>query len=360
MGKNFKIYKIFIFFTLVSIFLVVDFLAGYFLNLPPHAIINSYYHHEIGKPSKKVRLTWGGKIYYIFTNSVGFKDRSKRNVELKPNRYRIIFIGDSFTEGVGYGYDDTFAGIIDSHLAPYNIEILNASSASYSPKLYYLKIKYLLENVGLRFNELYVFTDKGDIEDELLYENFTPSRKNHLANIFLKTHSFFHTHSFFYNRLFNFAKGNPWIKDICNRIMGYPNFYINYPSNWRWSFCESTDSFPQVIEKAFSLAQINTDRLFELCRKHNIKMNIVVFPSPYILAYPQESCYEKFWKEFCQTRKINFVDLIPDFKKETNFGEKTNEFFITGDMHFNKKGHSLVADIWLKLNKENLLGTLRN
>ena len=37
------------------------------------------------------------------------------NVEVS-DKYRILFIGDSYTEGVGVEYKDTFVGLIDSAL----------------------------------------------------------------------------------------------------------------------------------------------------------------------------------------------------------------------------------------------------
>jgi hypothetical protein len=44
----------------------------------------------------------------VFTDSLGFKDASRRAV---PDRRRILFIGDSFTEGVGLPYEQTFVGL---------------------------------------------------------------------------------------------------------------------------------------------------------------------------------------------------------------------------------------------------------
>ena len=48
---------------------------------------------------------WGYEKYKIFTNNLGFKDKSNREIEFKK---KILFIGDSFTEGVGIKYEDTF------------------------------------------------------------------------------------------------------------------------------------------------------------------------------------------------------------------------------------------------------------
>ena len=100
------------------------------------------------------------------TNSLGFKDNQIREVSLTADEYRIVFIGDSITEGIGYTFDDTFVGIINNSLKERGIEVLNASRVSYSPIIYWRKIKYLIEDVGLDFDELIVLIDMSDIQDE--------------------------------------------------------------------------------------------------------------------------------------------------------------------------------------------------
>src|SRR3954454_19888139 len=59
-----------------------------------------FYHHGLKKHFKGV-TGWGPLRIRMFTNSLGFKDKLTRDVPLAPNRRRIVFIGDSFTEGVG-------------------------------------------------------------------------------------------------------------------------------------------------------------------------------------------------------------------------------------------------------------------
>src|SRR5579871_6639018 len=47
---------------------------------------------------------WGPIRYYFATDSLGFADRSRRVVPLQTSAYRVLFLGDSFTEGVGVVY----------------------------------------------------------------------------------------------------------------------------------------------------------------------------------------------------------------------------------------------------------------
>ena len=104
-------------------------------------IPHSVYHHTFSSGSTATELFRGNK-YTIYTNSLGFKDKSPREVLLKSEGKRILFIGDSFTEGVTFNYEDTFVGIIDSNLSKNKIEVLNAGRSSYSPIIYLSYILY--------------------------------------------------------------------------------------------------------------------------------------------------------------------------------------------------------------------------
>ena len=68
------------------------------------------YHHTFKSTFKSIETHVLGK-YTIFTNSLGFKDESSRNILLKSKNHRILFIGDSFTEGVVFDYKNIFVGI---------------------------------------------------------------------------------------------------------------------------------------------------------------------------------------------------------------------------------------------------------
>src|SRR5579871_2521693 len=55
---------------------------------------------------------WGEVRYRLITDSLGFKDGSVREVALQSNLRRVLLIGDSFTEGIGMEFDDSFAGLL--------------------------------------------------------------------------------------------------------------------------------------------------------------------------------------------------------------------------------------------------------
>ena len=155
---------IFIFCILTIVFLDMVFTYAY-KNLfiikknPVKNIVSKHdvYHHTFKESMTAIDNGW--PEYSIYTNSLGFKDASTREIDLKSTNHRILFIGDSFTEGVLLNYEDTFVGIIDSSFIDKQIEVLNAGRSSYSPIIYWLKIKHLIEVVRLMFDEVVVYID---------------------------------------------------------------------------------------------------------------------------------------------------------------------------------------------------------
>src|ERR1700751_5630076 len=102
-----------------------------------HGFIAKFEGHE----------AWGNLRYQVITNSLGFKDASTRDVPLKSSSRRVLIIGDSFAEGIGLPFDRTFAGLLqaDGQARADKVEFLDAGVASYSPSIYYKKIKSLLD-----------------------------------------------------------------------------------------------------------------------------------------------------------------------------------------------------------------------
>ena len=123
------------------------------------------YHHTF-KPMISIADEYGLMKYRLITNSLGFKDKIRRNVKKKISKKRILFIGDSFTEGVGLKYEETFVGLVHKKITN-DIDVLNAGRSSYCPYISFLKIKSLIEENNYVINEIFVSIDPTDAQDEL-------------------------------------------------------------------------------------------------------------------------------------------------------------------------------------------------
>lgn len=124
------------------------------------------YHHGLLANYSGYDL-WGGRRYRLFTNSLGMKDAAVREVSAGAASHRILLIGDSFTEGLGLPFEETFAGMLyrAGQERSRRVEFLNAGVSSNSPVIYYKKVKYLLDR-GVHLDEVVVFSDPSDIQDE--------------------------------------------------------------------------------------------------------------------------------------------------------------------------------------------------
>ena len=130
-----------IFFYCLGILLVFDLIYSnliYKEDLPitdrmpgsksPARIANAQYHHGLAANFSGYDV-WGGSTYRFYTNGLGFKDGSSRRVPLIEDYRRVLLIGDSFTEGIGVPFDQTFAGMLyqDGLETTKKIEFLNAA-----------------------------------------------------------------------------------------------------------------------------------------------------------------------------------------------------------------------------------------
>lgn len=330
-------------------------------------IKNAYYHHTL-MANYRGGLAYGPYKHEIKTNSLGFKDHSNRIISKVNDKYRILFMGDSFTEGIGFAYDDTFVGMIAKRLDNSTYEVLNGGVASYSPKLYYFKIKYLIEEVGLKVNEIFVFIDLSDISDEIEYEHFTPSDSKLLI---------------FYNRMAFFIKRNSLVGNIIirkvikmRRNLAFRSMYRDdnksisnvgqiqsnappqeTPKYWenqdeylrdRAAWTHNEEIFNKWGRKGFSLATENMHKLNELCKKNNIKLTIYVYPWPEEIKYHNVNSKNVIlWKKFCQERDINFINCYPYFFTGEQPDIIVGKYYLPGDAHFNLEGQKLMAKIWL-------------
>jgi hypothetical protein len=126
---------------------------------------HTFYHHSI-RPNKKILLTWGydQNKHIVCSNWLGFK--SACNEKEKNKRYNLAFLGDSFVEGIGLIYEDTFAGMIAKQKP--KLKTANLGVSSYSSSIYYSKLKYLIDKKKIKFDHIIIAPDLSDIKDEAL------------------------------------------------------------------------------------------------------------------------------------------------------------------------------------------------
>lgn len=332
-----------------SFFQMLNEKIAYKLEMHQHRKANPFYHHDLA-PGLNMVETWGVLQYRLITNSLGFKDSSIRTVQPDTAKKRILFMGDSFTEGFGMPYEKTFVGMIDQRINHNDCEVLNAAVVSYSPKLYYLKTRYLLDVIKLKVDELYVFPDLSDMFNELEYDIFEP-RNYYNAKVTALTNKatgFIERNSFTYNLVRYFYNNHRSDKNLKR---------LDYLTNRKkdavlWTMNDAV--FDEWGRDGVRLAERYMQKLADLCKARGIKMTVAVYPYPGEIQYRQRNSRQiDIWKKFSESNNISFINYYPDFfnapvlespntKASTNY--VLNAYFIPGDPHWNEHGHRLIAN----------------
>jgi len=317
-----------------------------------------YYHHGF-RPNVSTTARWGTREYAMHTNSLGFRDRAPREVPLVPDGRRILLMGDSFVEGIGVPWEETFVAHLEEGLRG-RAEVLDAGAVSYAPMIYRLKTEYLLEDVGLRFDELVVFVDISDVQDEVNYQSFRPRRPGALDRAVSGVEAVLARRSWTYDTLAGYlrqerggvsnaldadtlAENEIYFRDLEAYGEGKTQAEVEM-GRWEWTIA------PPLMEawgkKGLELAKADMQALVALCRARGIGVRVCVYPSPVqILMKDRDSIQVSFWREFCQAEDVELIDLFPTFLGKDAGRPRAvyNEYFIPGDMHWNAAGHRLVA-----------------
>lgn len=297
------------------------------------------FHHGLSANQAVDHVSWGPLTYRLRTNSLGFRDSLVRDIPLKTDAWRILFMGDSFTEGIGLPYEETFAGIIDRTLRDKNVDILNGAAISYSPIIYWRKTKHLIETVGLEFNELVVFLDISDVRDEA--ESYYLDEQGNVQS-----------------RLFEDRKTRKKIlgrirdEKIVNSLSRYLAVLMDFSTGPAWETGRWTID-PELFERygRSGLAQMTVymDRLRMLLESHDIKLTVAVYPWPVqIREKDLESIQATYWEEWCRRHGIEFINYFPVFNEQGQRNPQNiiDQYFIPGDSHWNRQGHELIARVF--------------
>lgn len=324
-----------------------------------HRIISKVYHHDL-KPNVEVYETWGGKLKRkIITNSIGFRDSSKKEILENTEKTRILLIGDSFIEGSGYDYEHTFAGLLENELGN-NYEILNSAVESYSPSIYFKKTDFFLSQ-GYVFDKALVFLDLSDIYDELFIKfddnqniiSEIPKEKQTLERkIKNKIYSlgwFLRDNTLTFRIMYLISDKTEEIKNYLKlKLKASKSLNKSFFSTSRddaifyrmthidrgfWTFNED-----KYLEVSQGLAQSEKylKKLFELLNQNKIDSYLIIYPWPTQIQYGDKK-HSPFWEKFSKSNNINLINLYDIFKSENNREFIFNNF-IYGDIHWNKNG----------------------
>ena len=314
------------------------------------------YDHKFVKNYNSL-VGWGNLRYKLCTDESGFRISCNQK-KIKSKKFDIGFIGDSFTEGTGLEYEQTFVGLISKQLN--DKQIINLGMTSYSPSIYFAKINQLIKE-GYEFGEIILFMDISDLVDDTLcyklvdqvvvrrdtyrscYNNIN-LEKNKFSKFIKKNFKFTTLLSeVFIEKLSIIKKSNndSTFRNVINR------------SRAEWTYNYKKKNFNNLeLEEAFLISKTNMNKLSKLLKENSIDLSIAVYPWPGTLKYDVvENQQVVLWKNFCINKCKNFYNFMPYFFNRIDkkkFYESYLDYYIDGDIHFNSFGNKIIADEFLK------------
>ena len=294
------------------------------------------WHHDMA-PNQDTLRVWGPVVYRWKSDKHGFRTGPCAPGDAEKAWPGIFVIGDSFVEGLGVDYEQSFPGLIACDAARQKKAVWNLGAASYSPIIYWRKVKAAAEKIGKRPSEVYVFLDLSDIEDEAnvyreaedgsVFNLPQPGIKAKLVDPVQWLVRHFTTARLLYDLRTRAAF--TW-----ERSVGYDRA--------RWPFD------PALLERwgkrGLDLAGNNLDRLVGLCREWQCRVTVIVYPWPdNVMAGDRDSLMVRHWRDWSAARGVRFVDAFAPFFTEP--GEATlHRYFMKGDVHYNDAGNRLIYE----------------
>jgi len=319
---------------------------GFYRDHSAFRVRSPIYHHGFQPGVSVDDERWGPLVGSYRINSLGFRDRAVRQVPLRSADWRVVLIGDSFTEGIGVPYEDTFAGIAATSLLPSGIEVLNAGAASFSPIIYLRRVRNLVEEVGLRFDHLVVFLDVGDIQDEVTYAfdergNVASREARRLRE---ERANRVHGRPFFLRSLA--------VRRFLDRHTLLLAFLYDAADRWltrgpRRAALWTVDpqAFEEYGREGLENARAHMDALAELVARHGIGLTVAVYPWPdHVILGDRDSKQAAFWRAWAAGKHVGFLDYFPLFVGVGEAKQTVRRDFIPGDIHWNAAGHRVIAE----------------
>ena len=317
-------------------------------------ISHPIFHHTFRK-NVNFKSVGFGKNLRLCSNQYGFKSNC---IYIKKKFYEFGLLGDSFTEGIGLSYENTFSGLLERKL---NSSIANLGVSSYSSKIHLAKLNHYL-NEGIKFKHIIIFLDISDYYDDAYYNLDDKSMSIQFSNrekFKIQLRKYFPFTNYYFYVIKKIKSSSQSKKDTLN------NFHTNGKIN-NWFSNESVIKKTNWLYKELDDYKINNknfldihlekknylNKIYELLKKENIKFSLAIYPWPHNLVTNKNSIfYKNEWKNFCKSKCEFFFDYFEEFEKKIKNDSLINvykKYYFWGDIHFNEEGNKLIAEKLIK------------
>jgi hypothetical protein len=303
---------------------------------------------------------WGKESYLFATNSLGFRDENIRQVPLTSTRPRILVLGDSFTEGMS-SWPDSYVGQIAARFPQY--EFLNGAVESYSPSNY-LNVTRALLDKGVKFDEVIVFIDMSDAQDEAAFYSDKdatgavngPKQIVHNGGWYANLRLDITEHLLLTNAVVGFLERESVKHGFYRLNVGHGPLFDLERSAWTYRPVSDTEPYeigyaPLGLQAGLAKEESKMTLLWQELQKRNIPLSVVVYPWPAQVVHDTiDSKQVLMWRDWCTGKCKSLISLFPAFlavKNQCPQGQPGCWYlnqFVFGDEHYNAAGNAVVAD----------------
>jgi lysophospholipase L1-like esterase len=260
--------------------------------------------------------------YELATNSLGIRD-VEPPMEKPSGEFRIVGLGDSFTEGQGVPYEDSYLKVLERNLnqkqTRVKVRVIVGGVAGSDPFYCYK----LLENKLLRFApDLVTLTiNKSDITDIITRggsERFLPGGTVRFAE----------------------PPADEW---LFARIHLYRVFrMVVLRRDWfGLSPAEYAAKKTEAVEKLKGIV----DEYHQLARKENFRFVVILHPDSYELVSATYAFDAEELKRHFSAKRIGYVDVMERLVEKAGPERKGREkLYWKKDFHHNEEGYRIFAE----------------
>lgn len=287
----------------------------------------SHYKQDRGRlnlyrPGQEVRLAKPEFVHTRTANSLGLADREVSPTKA-PNEYRILALGDSFTEGVGASAEATWVRVLERQVQARDpqrrITTINAGISGSDPFDSYEVLKDRL--LPLRADLAILVLNNSDINEVVVRggpERFQP------------------------NGTLRYRPGPRWepvyassylARLFVHNGLGY-NYLLIHPGR-----------MPAELTTAGASILAAVDKIHRLCGEHGMRLLLVVDPSAIEVQlgrYDPE--FDGLLKNIARDQRLRMVDLMEAFAADGTITPKTAaDFYWPLDYHHNERGYEVMG-----------------
>lgn len=297
---------------------------------------------------------FGSMGHFVITDDDGFRISGNNERCLDNGCPQMVFLGDSFTFGVNGAWDQTFVGMFSKRNSNYHV--INGGNGSYSATPYiYIYDKISKTKNLLPGHKVVIGVDISDVQDEAGY--WEEGREHPIKMKWQRDR--FAKRKKKWKKRYSLSNYLPYT----HAILGYVKYDILGDTSWlneRSAFTykewhELDGKYPQRGYKPLGV-QGGLDKLRRILVKLIQRVQasdgeawILIYPWPAQLYYANDPVFswEKYIDEICEKAKcagvINAFPVMREYAKK-NKRNWYSDLYVTGDMHFNEKGNSIIAE----------------